>query len=405
MVIIQINRRTITHPTKFPMKKTKAIILTEIISPYRIPPFNCLAEDEDIDLTVFFFAETESRRSWLVEKQKIQFNYQVLWGLQLGKSYQNAPVFLNPDVIYQLWKQQPDVIICGGWHHFTHWLALMYAQMTKTPLLIWSESTLRDERVVSNIKDKLKAWIVNQADGYIVPGKAQKDYLVDLKAREDRIYIAPNAVDSNFFTRETQRYRQQKLVLKEKMGINGCVILYVGRLIDEKGIPELLEAFTKLSGNKQVTLVIVGDGSQATEYHSYTQQHKLDNVVFAGFQPQSALPQYYGIADIFVFPTRSDTWGLVLNEAMAAGLPIVCSDAAGAAPDLVVNGENGYLVPVGDVEKLSEALQILVEDESLREKMGLHSQEIIADYTPQKMALGLKEAIVKVSNAQNSKQS
>ena len=385
------------------MPKTKAVILTEIISPYRIPPFNCLAKDEEIDLKVFFFAETESRRSWLVEKQKIQFNYQVLWGLQLGKSYQSAPVFLNPDVIYQLWKQQPDVIICGGWHHFTHWLAFVYAETTKTPLLMWSESTLKDERSSSNIKHKLKSWILNQADGYIVPGNAQKNYLVNLKAREDRIYIAPNAVDSNFFTCEAQRYRQQKTMCKEKLGISGCVILYVGRLVDEKGIPELLEAFTKLSGNKQVTLVIVGDGSRSQYYHSYTQQHKLDNVVFTGFQPQSALPQYYGIADIFVFPTRSDPWGLVLNEAMAAGLPIVSSDAAGAAPDLVVNGKNGYLVPVGNVEKLSEALQILVEDESLRHKMGLHSSEIIANYTPQKMALGLKEGIVKVSNAQNLK--
>ncbi|MEO0841441.1 MAG: glycosyltransferase [Cyanobacteria bacterium J06643_5] len=380
------------------MKKTKAIILTEIISPYRIPPFNYLAEDEEIDLTVFFFAETESRRSWLVEKHKIQFNYQVLWGLQLGKSYQSAPIFLNPDVIYQLWKQQADVIICGGWHHFTHWLAFIYARMTKTPLLIWSESTLKDERSSSNIKRKLKTWIVNQADGYIVPGKAQTKYLLDLGAREDKIYIAPNAVDSDFFTKQAQYYRQQKAIWKDKLGINGCVILYVGRLIDEKGIPELLEAFTKLSGNKQVTLVIVGDGSQGTEYHSYTQQHKLDNVVFAGFQPQSALPQYYGIADIFVFPTRSDPWGLVLNEAMAGGLPVVCSDAAGAVDDLVVNGKNGYLVPVGDVEKLSETLQILVEDESLRQKMGLYSQKIIADYTPQKMALGLKEAIQTVSN-------
>ncbi|MEA5593444.1 glycosyltransferase family 4 protein [Rivularia sp. UHCC 0363] len=376
------------------MPKTKAVILTEIISPYRIPPFNYLAQDEEIDLTVFFFAETESRRSWLVEKEKIQFSYQVLWGLQLGKSYQSAPVFLNPDVIYQLWKQQPDVIICGGWHHFTHWLALMYAQMTKTPLLIWSESTLKDERILSSIKYKLKEWIVNQADGYIIPGKAQKNYLAELGAREDRIWTAPNAVDSVFFANEAQYYRQQKAILKEKLDIAGCVILYVGRLIDEKGIPELLEAFTKLSPQKQVTLVIVGDGSRSQNYHSYTQQNQLDNVVFAGFQPQTALPQYYGIADIFVFPTRSDTWGLVLNEAMAAGLPIVCSDAAGAAPDLVVNGENGYLIPVGDVEKLSEKLQILVEDENLREKMGLHSQEIIANYTPQKMALGLKEAIL-----------
>ena len=156
------------------MKKTKAIILTEIISPYRIPPFNYLAQEENIDLNIFFFAENESRRSWQVEKDKIQFDYQVLWGLQVGKSYQSAPIFFNPGVIYQLWKQQPDVIICGGWHHFTCWLALVYAQMTGTRLLIWSESTLKDERSSSKIKHKLKNWIVNQADAYIIPGKAQK---------------------------------------------------------------------------------------------------------------------------------------------------------------------------------------------------------------------------------------
>ncbi|MBD0387782.1 MAG: glycosyltransferase family 4 protein [Nostoc sp. C3-bin3] len=376
------------------MSKTKAVILTEFISPYLIPPFNYLAQDAEIDLTVLFFAETESRRSWLVEKDKIQFNYQVLRGLQMGKSYQNAPVFLNPDVIYQLWKLQPDVIICGGWHHFTHWLALVYARITKTPLLIWSESTLKDERSVSKIKHKLKTGIIHQADGYIVPGQAQKNYLLKFKANSEKIYMAPNAVDSIFFTSQSQIYRQNKAFYQQKSGLKGCVILYVGRLIDEKGIPELLQAFAKLSTYKQVTLVIVGDGFQATEYHSYCQHNQIDCVVFAGFQPQSALPQYYGIADIFVFPTKTDPWGLVLNEAMAAGLPIICSDAAGAADDLVMNGKNGYLVTVGDANKLSEALQILVEDENLREKMGLHSQEIITNYTPQKMAQGLKEAIL-----------
>lgn len=376
------------------MKKIKVIILTEIISPYRISPFNCLNQEINIDLEVFFFAETESRRSWHVPKDKIQFPYRVVWGLQAGKAYQNAPVFCNPNVIYQLWQQQPDVVIFGGWHHFTYWLALVYAQMTGTRLLIWSESTPKDERDSNQLKDKLKRWIVDKASGYIVPGKAQKDYLIHLGAKEERIWTAPNAVDSDFFVSETKRYRQHQETWKQKLGLSGIIILYVGRLIDEKGIPELLEAFAQLRADKSVTLVIVGDGPQAEQYQLYCQHKKLNNIFFTGFQPQSTLVQYYAIADIFVFPTRSDPWGLVLNEAMAAGLPIVCSAAAGAIDDLLEDGGNGFIVPVGNVEKLSSALQRLVEDEGLRTQMGMRSQQIILNYTPQKMAQGFKEAIL-----------
>ncbi|AFY43909.1 glycosyltransferase family 4 protein [Nostoc sp. PCC 7107] len=375
------------------MKKLKVIILTEIISPYRIPPFNCLAQDADIELEVFFLAETESRRSWQVSKQEIQFTYRVLWGLQVGKAYQSAPTFLNPGVIYQLRQQKPDVIICGGWHHYTYWLALVYAQLTRTRFLIWSESTLKDERSDSRYKEALKRWIVSKTDGYIVPGKAQRDYLQHLGANKNSIWIAPNAVDHNFFVSETERYRQNQELLKHKLGMQGLVILCVSRLIDEKGIPELLEAFAQLSQDKPVNLVIAGDGPQAQQYYLYCQENRLSNVVFTGFQPQSTLVQYYAIADIFVFPTRSDTWGLVLNEAMTASLPIICSATAGAVEDLVEDQANGFIVPVKDAARLSQALQCLIADEALRKKMGVRSHQIISNYTPEKMAQGLKQAI------------
>jgi glycosyltransferase involved in cell wall biosynthesis len=376
------------------MNKIKVILLTEIISPYRIPPFNYLAKEADIDLEIFFLAETESRRSWQVPKDKIEFSYRVLKGLQIGKAYQHSPIFLNPGVIYQLWQQKPDVIICGGWQHYTYWLALAYARITKTQFLIWSESTLKDERICSQFKDKLKRWIINQANGFIVPGKAQQDYLINLSANEKKIWIAPNAVDSDFFTLETELYRQHQEVWKEKLNLKGCVILFVGRLIDEKGIPELIEAFTLLSKDN-VTLAIVGDGAYSQKYKNYCQQKKLENIIFTGFKSQDELVKYYAAADIFVFPTRSDPWGLVLNEAMAASLPIVCSAAAGAADDLIKDGGNGFIVPVGDVFSLYKALQRLIIDENLSKQMGLQSRLIINDYTPNKMAQGFKKAILR----------
>ncbi|NJR15060.1 MAG: glycosyltransferase family 4 protein [Calothrix sp. CSU_2_0] len=329
----------------------------------------------------------------------------MLSGLQIGKAYQDAPIFFNPGIIYQLWKQQTDVIIFGGWQHFTYWLALVYTEVMGVRLLIWSESTLKDERSASKLKDKLKRWIVSKADGYIVPGKAQKDYLLYLGAKNERIWVAPNAVDTDFFTSKTELYRQDRETLKQKLNLNGIVILSVGRLIDEKGIPELLAAFAQLKTNQLVTLVIVGDGSQSEEYQHYCQQKQLNNVVFSGFQNQNTLVQYYAIADIFVFPTRTDPWGLVLNEAMSASLPIVCSSSAGAVDDLIEDGGNGFIFSVGNVTLLAEALQRLVDDEDLRKRMGMRSHEIILNYTPQIMAQGLQEAIVddKLSNINKSK--
>ncbi|NJL10431.1 MAG: glycosyltransferase family 4 protein [Calothrix sp. SM1_7_51] len=167
---------------------------------------------------------------------------------------------------------------------------------------------------------------------------------------------------------------------------------FVGRLIDEKGIPELLEAFILLP-QENLTLAIVGNGACLHKYQNYCQEKKLDNVVFTGFKPEDELVKYYAAADIFVFPTRSDPWGLVLNEAMAVCLPIVCSTAAGAADDLIKDKVNGLIVPVGDVASLAKALQRLIINENLRKQMGLQSRLIINDYTPETMAQGFKEAI------------
>lgn len=372
----------------------KVILLTEIISPYRIPPFNDLMQSENIDLEIFFLTETESRRSWYVPKDTLKFSYRVLWNVQIGKSYQNSPIYLNPGVIYRLWQQQPDVIILGGWSHLTYWLSFVYAQMMGTRLLIWSESTLKDKRTTSQWKNKLKLWMVKKAEGYIVPGKAQKDYLLYLGAKNENVWLAPNAVDTHFFSSVSELYRQDREGLKQKLNLSGMILLFVGRLIDEKGVPELLAAFQELQTLKSVTLVIVGDGPQSQMYQDYCRQYSLNTVVFSGFQNQNALVQYYAIADIFVFPTRTDPWGLVLNEAMAASLPIVCSSAAGAVDDLVEQGGNGFIFPVGDVTRFAEALQQLVDDDDLRKRMGKRSHQIILNYTPQIMAQGFREAIV-----------
>lgn len=376
------------------MKKHRVAILTEIISPYRIPVFNALAEDPDIELDVLFFAETESRRSWQIPKEKIRFSYKVLKGIITGRSAHDDSIFFNPLVVFELIKGRHDTIIVGGFHHPTAWLALVYAYIARKRLLLHSESTLEDKRSGTEVKERLKRFFVRHSSGYIVPGTPQRRYLLSLGAKRDNIWKAPNSVDTELFSKALEEREQQKEEIKEKLGIRGTVMLYVGRMIDAKGVKDLIEAFMGIQEkHSDANLVLVGEGPDMEKYEKFCLEKKIPRLIFTGFKDQEELPQYYAIADIFVFPTHTDPWGLVINEAMLSGLPVVCSQAAGAAEDLVKHGLNGFLHKSGDIDAIRGHICRLLGDRERRDAMGRRSREIINGYTPANMALGIKKAI------------
>ena len=376
------------------MTSIKVAFLTEIIAPYRIPVLNYLSINPLIELQVIFLSETESRRAWRIPKEQINFRYQVLQGFVLTRRYQDGPIFLNPSIITTLLINKYDCLIVGGYNHPSYWIALAYSRINSIRCLLWSESTLKEKRSQNSIKENFKRFLVKQASGYIVPGTAQAEYLVNLGISSKSICIAPNSVDSSFFSKNTQKLKPQKEQIKQELGLKGPVLLYVGRLLDDKGIPELLCAFEQICQKySSVNLVLVGDGPDKEKYANECRRQELKGVLFTGFLEQEALPKYYLIADIFIFPTRSDPWGLVLNEAMLAGLPIICSSAAGAVDDLVKPEENGFIHEPGDVTGIVKYICCLLQNKELREQMGERSSQIIANYTPEKMAQSFVKAI------------
>ena len=338
-------------------KPVRVALLTEIISPYRISVFNELAADVRIELDVLFFSETEARRSWRVPWEKIRFRHRVLPGLLIAHRYQGGPIFLNPSVLIALWRGKYQAIICFGYHHPTIWLALLWCRFSRARALLWSESTRRDARSTSALIKRVKRHLVGRFDSFVAAGKSQVDYLYYLGAPAEKISVAPDSVDSDFFTTQTQICRVRRAEIKRSLGLQGPILLYVGRLLDAKGIPELLAAFEQVVSQQQATLFLVGDGPDRYRYQELCRNRELTPVRFEGFRPQEELPRYYGIADVFIFPTHSDPWGLVLNEAMCAGLPIICSTAAGAAADLVRPGQNGFVHEPEDIETLRHPVQ------------------------------------------------
>jgi glycosyltransferase involved in cell wall biosynthesis len=373
----------------------RVVLLTEIIAPYRIPVFNALARHAGLDLHVVFLAETdETLREWRVYKDEIHFSYEILpsWRWRTRR---------NSFLIHRgLWpglnKAKPDVIICGGYSYVASWEGLVWAHLHQVEFVLWSESTRDDARAKWRLVEWLKAWFVHHCDRFVVPGKASFEYLGLLGSQSSLISVAPNAVDNAWFAAQGAIAKSQAAELRQELDLPDRFILFVGRLVPEKGVFDLLTAYAKLESSlrSEVGLVFAGDGVCRDELRRQAERITLGTVRFTGFAQREDLAPIYAMAELLVLPTHSDPWGLVVNEAMACGLPIIVTSVAGCSPDLVQDGWNGFIVPPRDNAKLCEALRSILQSPELRRQMGTCSLERIQNFSPEACASGLAAAAI-----------
>jgi len=361
----------------------RLVILTEIISPYRIPLFNCLAADSGVDLHVIFLSENDpSLRQWKVYKEEIRFSHEVLpsWRRRVGR----FNVLLNGRVMDALRQANPQAILCGGYNYIASWQALIWARIRNVAFLLWSESNRYDARGGLAVVELLKAEFLRNCDGFVVPGRSAKEYLTAHNIRSDRIFTAPNAIDNDLFCSLAQATRQDATAVRRRLDLPSRYILFVGRLVPEKGVFELLRAYATLdqSLRERVGLVYVGDGPCRVELQKQASTVTDGAIRFPGFAQREQLPAYYALAEMFVLPTYTDTWGLVVNEAMACGLPVIVSRVAGCASDLIQENWNGLLIPPKDISTLQSAMANLAARPDLCANMGAHARQHIAQYSP-----------------------
>ncbi len=372
----------------------RLVVITEIIAPYRIPVFNALAQHHDVDLHVIFLAETDpTRRQWPVYKDDIQFSCEVVPGFRRRVAGHNF--LLNWGIENALRRAAPDAIVCGGYNYFASWSSLRWAERNQLPFYLWIESTGRDSRNRFRWIESLKANFLRRCQGFIVPGKSACQYLESHGIPRDVIFTAPNAVDTQFFAERSETIRKDRDFHRRQLGLPERFFLFVGRLVREKGVFDLLGAYASLNPEirREIGLVLVGDGPARPTLVRGAGQLP-GSVLLPGFAQRELLATYYALADAFVLPTHTDPWGLVVNEAMSCALPVICSDAAGCAPDLVQDSWNGRLVRAGDVNQLTGALNELAGDDELRRQMGWRSRERIARYSSQECAAGFVEAVL-----------
>jgi len=373
----------------------RLVLLTEIIAPYRIPVFNVLAQHPEIDLHVIFLAETDpTLRDWLVYRDEIHFSYQILpsWRRKIGR----LNLLLHWGLLGVMRRASPDVIVCGGYNYFASWESLWWARSHRVRFMVWVESTAKDLRRGHALVESLKAKFLRNCDGLIVAGKSSFDYMRSFGAGEDRIFTAPDAVDNAFFEQQTELSRRNEAELRQALRLPRRFFLFVGRLVLEKGVFDLVQAYDKLARSlrSEIGLVFVGEGTARAELERQADGISPGSVQFTGFAQREELAGYYALAEAFVFPTHSDPWGLVVNEAMACGLPIICSSAAGCAADLVEDHWNGRVVPSGDTSQLASAMEDLSQHAELRAQMSQHSRERIQKFSPDVCAAGIAEAVL-----------
>lgn len=376
----------------------RVILYTNTPNPYVISRFSELSKL--VDLKVIFQMEKLSNRRWKLEPSKFDFEYCILGGrkIELGRKDKNY-FSLSTKLLSLLEKEKKiDCFISHGWESLGTYLAFSYCKRKKIPFLIYSESTAREKSILRLISLPLVKYVVKNSEAAIVAGKNSRDYLTSLGANEKKIFKAPNAVNNSNF--KLKLSRKDKAKLKEKYGIpkEDKVLLYIGQLIDRKGVKYLLDSFNELTQqDKKLSLIIVGEGPQKKELLAKTCELGLDKAYFLGYLPDEELKKIYGLADLFVLPSYEEVWGLVINEAMCSGLPVITTRNVGSAIDLVKNGINGYIIKEKNSEELAQAILKVFKEKDKSNKMGGASKNIIKDFTPKKTAQGIYEAVKFVS--------
>lgn len=373
---------------------------------YHAGLFRALARRSDCRLTVYYCARFGAESGYDAD-----FKTTFSWDIPLTEGY--GHVFLrnlsplpfvasrayfwrlvNPGVVWHIGRGRYDAVIVHGYHLSTYWAARGAARLFGTPFLVTGE-TVPSER---DHRRGPRRWILGRwcraASACIAIGSASREFYLNHGVPGERIFLAPYAVPNETFHRAAMSAGKDLRALRSSLGLDEDrhVILFCGKLIEKKRPLDVLEAAERIGIRS--TVLYVGDGPLRSQVESRAATLENAKLVLAGFQNQSVLPRYYAAADVLVLPSGpGETFGLVLNEAMASGLPVVASDHVPAHRDLVVEGRTGYTFPARDIDQLADRLRRILGDAGRRQAMGKAALQHISGWNHDRAADGILSAV------------
>ena len=389
-----------------------AIITTHPIQ-YNAPLFALLAKRDNISIKVFY--------TWgeavMQKKYDPGITKNIEWDIPLLEAYEY--LFLkntslkpgshhfagieNPELVSAIETWKADAVLIYGWAFKSHLRAMRHFHK-RIPVFFRGDSTLLGKK---NILKKLfrtifLKWVYSRVDKALYVGTNNKNYFLQHGLKESQLVFVPHAVDNDRFSENDEKFSVAAAAWRKELDIAAAdiVFLFAAKLDDNKNAELLIESFKALKKN-DTHLIIAGNGEKEKQLYSDYAGNK--NIHFLPFQNQSNMPVLYRVGDVFVIPSRSETWGLSLNEAMACSRAVIASDTCGAAVDLVNNGRNGYTFESGNASDLKDKMQKCISGKDELKKLGAASFQLIKDWN-YTHACKTIESLVNINNMMQQKQ-
>lgn len=365
-----IHEETSNTPTSTTGKspRRRLAILGSHPIPYRVPIYKRLALRDDLEILVLYgddYGVKPGPSAWgesqFVWKAPITEGYPHRflrnWSFRPNPTSFGGKV--NPGIPFALRKFQPDAVVISGWAGPYHLLGIASSLLLRIPIIYLAETTAlaRPVGLRGRIRSSVLSALYPRVSAFLALGKLSREHYQSYGVNDARIFWFPYTVDSANLLKDEEKLRADREKLRKDWGIppGAFCVLFAGRLSEEKNAAELIRAAARVP---ETHVLVVGSGPEQPMLTELARDLSGGRITFAGFLNQDRLGEAYAAADLLCMPSKRETWGLVCNEAMLWGLPVVLSDQVGAGPDLVSPGVTGWTYPAGNVDELAKTLSI-----------------------------------------------
>ena len=395
-----------------------AIVVSHPIQ-YHSPWFRHLAEHLDLEV---FYAHRQDAAGQAAAGFGVKFDWDTSlldgYSYRFLKNVAAKPGFSSfggcdtPEIFQVIRQGRYDACLLFGWNRKFCLQTLLACWKAGVPTLMRGDSQLHTASSAARraIKYLPYRWLLPRVATHLYVGQRNLQYLLHYGVTKERLFFVPHCVDNDFFSRGASAAKSSGRIesIRKELGISrdAFVALFVGKFIREKQVEDFIQACGQLgvTNGRPVHGVLVGDGPLRPKLERMAGLCG-DRIHFVGFRNQSELPAWYAAADVLVLPSASETWGLVVNEAMASGLPAVVSNAVGCAPDLIDQGDTGFVYPVGDVAALTNCLRSLEAACRTRLPEVRHAvRSKVACYSIERATEGLLAALQRSQKLNSSKE-
>jgi glycosyltransferase involved in cell wall biosynthesis len=389
-----------------------AIVTTHPIQ-YHSGWFRGLAAHPDLQVHVYYCHQATPQ-----EQARAGFGVEFEWDVPLLTGYPHSFLqnianppghgrfagFDTPEIKDVIRGREYDAVLVNGWHYKSAWQAIWACWKSGVKVLVRSDSHLHTSRGAPKkmAKALLYRRFIPRFDACLSVGRWSREYFLHYGARPERVFFVPHAIDNERIASERCLLEPLRSQLRQQWGLEekSVVFGYAGKFMETKRPMDFVQALERaFRQDTAVQGLMVGDGPLRAACEDFVRTRNIP-IRFTGFLNQSQIVAAYVASDLLVLPSGGETWGLVVNEAMACGRPCIVSDKVGCGPDLIRQSQTGATYPAGDVDALASLIMNLAKYPSRLATMGAHAQNTIKQYSVRAAVDGLIECLAAVVDCQ-----